>query len=275
MPWAGASTFVLGGDIFDFRWSTLPSLEHTVDAALHWLDELAASQSAAASSTSCWATTITTASSWRCSIDSPAEPTIYEWHRTHLQLRHSLFLHGDIADKPQLCHRNSFCGGRSMGGRSAPRATGQARSTIGRFMLGCIIWPNWSIGIAASRPVAAVCRADRSRRRKRLEARLLRTHPSRHVELSARRHHVPQPNASTCRGSSLTHCAGGKRQRSDWFWRTCLLSIALLFLDSASSWAAASTGSSQPLQEDRRRGLDMHPAGHCSMRSQGRPCQWL
>lgn len=35
-----ADTFVLGGDIFDFRWTTLSSVDRTVDAAAHWLREL-------------------------------------------------------------------------------------------------------------------------------------------------------------------------------------------------------------------------------------------
>ena len=34
---------VLGGDIFDFKWSTLPSDGHSVDEALRWLHELAVS----------------------------------------------------------------------------------------------------------------------------------------------------------------------------------------------------------------------------------------
>src|SRR5262245_13980139 len=38
-----ADSFVLGGDIFDFRWSTLSSTEATVSAAMRWLDELVGS----------------------------------------------------------------------------------------------------------------------------------------------------------------------------------------------------------------------------------------
>ncbi|HTN77248.1 MAG TPA: metallophosphoesterase, partial [Pirellulaceae bacterium] len=37
-----AKVFVLGGDIFDFRWSMLKSVEVTVDAAIIWLEELIA-----------------------------------------------------------------------------------------------------------------------------------------------------------------------------------------------------------------------------------------
>ena len=40
---ARASTFVLGGDIFDFRWSTLPTADETVRHAIRWLDDLVAS----------------------------------------------------------------------------------------------------------------------------------------------------------------------------------------------------------------------------------------
>ncbi len=38
-----ADTFVLGGDIFDFRWTTLASVDRTVDAAAKWLGELVTS----------------------------------------------------------------------------------------------------------------------------------------------------------------------------------------------------------------------------------------
>lgn len=34
---ADADYFVLNGDIFDFKWTTLKNVEETVDAAIHWL----------------------------------------------------------------------------------------------------------------------------------------------------------------------------------------------------------------------------------------------
>ena len=37
-----SAVLVLGGDIFDFSWSTLPTVEDTVEAAFHWLQHLAA-----------------------------------------------------------------------------------------------------------------------------------------------------------------------------------------------------------------------------------------
>ncbi len=35
-----AHTLVLGGDIFDFKWSTRPSLNHSIDEALRWIRNL-------------------------------------------------------------------------------------------------------------------------------------------------------------------------------------------------------------------------------------------
>ena len=37
---ASADILVLNGDVFDFRWSTLPDIQATVDASLEWLDLL-------------------------------------------------------------------------------------------------------------------------------------------------------------------------------------------------------------------------------------------
>lgn len=37
-----AHTLVLGGDIFDFKWSTRPSLKHSVEEAIQWIDVLMA-----------------------------------------------------------------------------------------------------------------------------------------------------------------------------------------------------------------------------------------
>jgi len=38
---SGADFFVLNGDIFDFRWSILPGVEATIDAAVDWLAQFA------------------------------------------------------------------------------------------------------------------------------------------------------------------------------------------------------------------------------------------
>jgi UDP-2,3-diacylglucosamine hydrolase len=102
---AQSATFVLGGDIFDFRWSMLPSLEHTIDAALRWLDELAAVNRR------CKLHFVLGNHDYNrqflAALDRLAGTTEnLEWHRTHLRIGESLFVHGDIADKPRLCHQD-------------------------------------------------------------------------------------------------------------------------------------------------------------------------
>jgi UDP-2,3-diacylglucosamine hydrolase len=93
-----AKTFVLGGDIFDFRWARTSNTTQAVDQAIGWLEELLA--------------------------DCPAcdfhfvlgnhdyhQPFIdrldklqrrvgnLSWHRYYVRLGTSIFLHGDVADR--------------------------------------------------------------------------------------------------------------------------------------------------------------------------------
>ena len=100
----GAENFVLGGDIFDFRWSTMASHEETTARAIHWLRELA--------------------------VDCPAchirfilgnhdfyEDFIYRlarlearlnnlsWYPFYCRLGNSVFLHGDVADRRMTAQR--------------------------------------------------------------------------------------------------------------------------------------------------------------------------
>jgi UDP-2,3-diacylglucosamine hydrolase len=101
---AGARTFVLGGDIFDFRWTTLPSVAHTVDAALEWLRRLVEPHP-------------------ECRFyflqgNHDAHPRFtrsleefgsampnFAWHPHYIRLGRSLFLHGDAAEHPAMDHR--------------------------------------------------------------------------------------------------------------------------------------------------------------------------
>ncbi len=101
---AKASTLVLGGDIFDFRWSMLPSLNRSIDAAVAWLGDLAAQNS------KCDLHFVLGNHDYNrtflAELDSLASTTgNLHWHRTHFRLGQSLFLHGDVADKPELCHQ--------------------------------------------------------------------------------------------------------------------------------------------------------------------------
>lgn len=92
-----AETFVLGGDIFDFRWSRIP-LRRAVDRAVEWLRELAAA------SPECHFHLILGNHDYhRAFIDRLDEldrqVANLSWHRYYLRLGGSVFLHGDVADK--------------------------------------------------------------------------------------------------------------------------------------------------------------------------------
>jgi UDP-2,3-diacylglucosamine pyrophosphatase LpxH len=92
-----AEVFVLGGDIFDFQWSSIPILR-AVDRAAQWLRELA---------TSCpqcqFHLVLGNHDYHRALIDRLVElekqvPNL-SWHRYYVRLGNSVFLHGDVADK--------------------------------------------------------------------------------------------------------------------------------------------------------------------------------
>jgi len=98
-----SAVLVLGGDIFDFSWSTLPTLADTVEAAFHWLSRLAADHP-------------------HCRIHyllgnhDYCRPFIdyleghaglipnFAWHYFYLRLGPNVFLHGDVAEKRQMTH---------------------------------------------------------------------------------------------------------------------------------------------------------------------------
>ncbi len=100
---AGAKTFILGGDIFDFRWTTLASVAHTVEAAIEWLRRLIEPHP-------------------ECQFyflqgNHDAHPrftrALHEfsvvtrnlsWHPFFLRLGSSLFLHGDAAERRVVDH---------------------------------------------------------------------------------------------------------------------------------------------------------------------------
>jgi UDP-2,3-diacylglucosamine hydrolase len=108
---------ILGGDIFDFRWSTHPSEEATADAALGWLRDFVTATEG-------------------CQVhfllgnhdDHPllharlprleGESDRFGWSRFYHRLGNTLFLHGDVADKTMMTpdslelQRNRFRHGR-------------------------------------------------------------------------------------------------------------------------------------------------------------------
>jgi len=99
---ARAKTFVLGGDIFDFRWSTLESTQATVEAAIHWLDELVGSHRNCdfhfvLGNHDCNARFVAALEKYARKM-----PNLVA-HPYLLRIGRSVFLHGDVVDHPQMC----------------------------------------------------------------------------------------------------------------------------------------------------------------------------
>lgn len=91
-----ASTIVLNGDTFDFRWSCVGNEGATITAALDWLRAFVAKHPQAdvhfvVGNHDCLA-------SFTCRLDALAdELPRFHWHETVLQLDGNLFVHGDCA----------------------------------------------------------------------------------------------------------------------------------------------------------------------------------
>ncbi len=92
-----AHTFILGGDIFDFRWSEFPSLDKSVEASMRWLDRLISINP------NCRFHYLLgnhdAHPKFVSALDqfSEQEPRL-QWHRHVLRINHCVFLHGDIVD---------------------------------------------------------------------------------------------------------------------------------------------------------------------------------
>jgi len=95
---AHAGAFVLGGDIFDFRWSLMATPEETVARAIHWLHDLA---------THCPACRFHFVlgnhdyhEPFLARLDHlEAHLSNFMWYPFYLRLGNSVFLHGDVADR--------------------------------------------------------------------------------------------------------------------------------------------------------------------------------
>lgn len=90
-------TFVLGGDIFDFKWSTHESDEKSVQKAIEWIEDLLSYNE------NCEFHYILGNHDSRPEFVQHLEElasrhTHFHWHRYFARLDHCLFLHGDIAD---------------------------------------------------------------------------------------------------------------------------------------------------------------------------------
>ena len=92
-----AETFVLGGDIFDFRWSPL-SIRRTVEQAAAWLRELAEL------CPRCHFHLVLGNHDYHQAlidrlVKLEEQVANLSWHRYYVRLGSSVFLHGDVADK--------------------------------------------------------------------------------------------------------------------------------------------------------------------------------
>lgn len=93
-----ADFLVLNGDIFDFRWSTLPSLDVTVERAVAWLQDLRDAYPKCAihyvlGNHDC-------PSFFRERLDSLARaPTRFQWHEYGVRIGTALFVHGDCTHR--------------------------------------------------------------------------------------------------------------------------------------------------------------------------------
>ena len=90
---------VLGGDIFDFRWSTLPSLRATLEAARDWLNQLV--KDAPNTRFHLVLGNHDDHPLFRSELPTVCEATDgqFEWSRYLWRLGDAVFLHGDVADR--------------------------------------------------------------------------------------------------------------------------------------------------------------------------------
>lgn len=97
---SGAAAFVLGGDIFDFRWARTATSKEAVQEAIRWLDNLASR------CPQCHFHYLLGNHDYLQAFivrlrELSGKLANLSWHRFHLRLGPSLFLHGDVADGHQ------------------------------------------------------------------------------------------------------------------------------------------------------------------------------
>lgn len=98
---ANADVFILNGDTFDFRWTTLPSIEETVQGAIDWLRALTSKFPACH-----FHFILGNHDNNQLFIEAlsrfAVETENLSWHPYYLKLGDSVFLHGDVSDKRMM-----------------------------------------------------------------------------------------------------------------------------------------------------------------------------
>jgi UDP-2,3-diacylglucosamine pyrophosphatase LpxH len=90
-----ADFIVLNGDIFDFRWSTLPTRGHTLDAAVGWLRSLAEDHPECRFYYIMGNHDALAPLAPRLDALVAERPNLH-WNPTHVRINDALFLHGDL-----------------------------------------------------------------------------------------------------------------------------------------------------------------------------------
>lgn len=90
-------TFILGGDIFDFRWSTQESLRHAIDDAQIWLRRLVGLNANCnfhylLGNHDCHPDFV------QSLAELADDSNNFVWHRHFLRIEDCVFLHGDVVD---------------------------------------------------------------------------------------------------------------------------------------------------------------------------------
>jgi UDP-2,3-diacylglucosamine hydrolase len=93
-----AHTFVLGGDIFDFRWTTLPTINETIDSAVRWLDELSGAHPDCDFHFVLGNHDSNERFVARLAELAEGTPNL-AWHDYFLRKGSGIFLHGDVSDR--------------------------------------------------------------------------------------------------------------------------------------------------------------------------------
>lgn len=94
---ASAEELVLNGDVFDFRWSVLPDMRTTTDAALEWLNTLIEKRSGKPIHYLLGNHDCVTCFTEKLSDFAEARPSL-QCHPSFLRIGNNLFLHGDCAN---------------------------------------------------------------------------------------------------------------------------------------------------------------------------------
>jgi UDP-2,3-diacylglucosamine pyrophosphatase LpxH len=95
---ATADLLVLNGDVFDFRWSTLPDMDASIAAALSWMNEMAERREGRPTHYLLGNHDCVTGFTEKLSGLAEKHPSL-ECHESFLLLGRNLFLHGDCANR--------------------------------------------------------------------------------------------------------------------------------------------------------------------------------